>query len=215
MLDLNDIDSIHGISSTDIQMSNDIMDRSLLDNYEEQIKEQYENLENLGSDFLSDVPLNYKLIIMEELLEYINDNYIGIISYNLTEASPSKKIEIGSLVYSFICVDAFNTIIPNYLNNINCTNIEQFDKYYINNLKSDVDAFKSSFINTILSIIQNLNNLELLDKKAVQNENFIHLKKKYQFYIELVNYGDCNNFLNNYFRPIILKHMSDLLWRML
>lgn len=215
MLDLNSSDGISQVSHVDIELDNHVIDREILNEFEEQLEEQYIDLENLGKNIIEDIPIKYKLMLFEPMLEYINLNYTTLINLDQAKSSSNKLIEVGTYTYQFFCVDAFNTIIPHYLNHINCINIEQFDAYFNINLSSNPENFKRNFIKALSSVLSNLTNLSKLDKKVYYDKNYNNLVKRYGYYIELVNFGNSSDFLDNFFRPIIMKHQPDLLWRMM
>lgn len=212
MYDLNER-SINHANVSIIQNDPSLLDREYLENLNQLIQSQYISFNNLGINYLKNIDYNYTIPIYEELLDYVNENYLSIVNYDDTIISSNKVYEIGSLVYNFICVDCYCTIIPKYLENINCFNIKDFEIYLSRKYKNDVSNFKTAFIKTIESILNPLIKLKGLDKSIEHDAKYINYVKKYAFYIELINYGDNNNFLFNYFKCVLQKNESDLIWR--
>lgn len=212
MPDLQSIDHInHTINP--ILIGNEYVDHDMLNENQQIIKNQYKKFNDLGKNLFTDIELSYKKILAQELIEYINSNYVSIIDIDETTISTNRLIEISELVYKFICVDCYNVIIPNYLNQTNCFDLNQFDIYFKNNLNNDISNFKTSFLKTINTIIGEFTALEKLDSSVRSDENYKEILKRYGFYMELINYGDSYNFLFNYFRPVFLKNKDDIIWR--
>lgn len=209
--DLNSVDTFH--SSTHASFPNEELDHDEMLEFEEPIENQYKEFESLGADLSKEVPQEQLRHIFARLIDYTNDNYLSIIDYDTVVVSPSKTIEIGKLVYSFICVDNYFNILPNYLKRIECFTIDQFDKYFKNKLDNDPAQFKASYISTIKTVVERLQNLQKLKSGVKTDRNYINLLNKYTYYIELVNFGDSDRFLYNYIRPILIKHFDDILWR--
>lgn len=214
MLDLNDVNSVNDIPNVQ-RVENQIIDRDESISDKSIIENQYIELDNLGINLLKEIDdKDLKSEVLDELLQFANDNFISIAYMDQVNISRAKLNEIGELVYQFLCVDCYNTLIPNFLSTHDIYNIKQFDIYFKNNLKNDVSTFKASFAKTINSVINKLFNLSNIDKKIKADKTYNEILKKYGFYLELINYGDSDKFLFNYFRPVLSKHESDLTWRM-
>ncbi|MDX1700613.1 MAG: hypothetical protein R3250_08355 [Melioribacteraceae bacterium] len=209
--DLNAIDTFQ--SSTNASFPNEELDVDEMLELEEPIEAQYKEFESLGADLSKEIPQEYLRHIFARLIDYTNENYLSIIDYDTVVVSPSKTVEIGKLVYSFICVDNYFNILPNYLKRIECFTIDQFDKYFRNKLDNSPANFKASYISTIKQVVERLRNLQKLKANVNTDRNYINLMNKYTYYIELVNFGDSERFVYNYIRPILIKHFDDILWR--
>jgi len=212
MIDMNTVDSIEQISITD-KLNNVIIDRSELDYLQQPIKDQYISLKNLGTDLTKNIEKKYLLYIYEDLINFVNENYLSIISADDILASPIQTLNIGKNVYKFLIVDCVNTIIPHYMNTINCIDIEQFDSYLKKVLKNDTSNFKTSFIKPIKSILDRFLSLQNLDNTALKNKKYSNILEKYSYYIELINYGDSENFLYNFFHPVVTIYSDEIKWR--
>ncbi len=209
--DLNSVDTFH--SSTFASFPNEELDHDEMMELEEPIENQYKEFESLGADLTKEIPQEYLRHIFGRLIEYVNENYLSIIDYDTAVVSPTKTIQIGHLVYSFICVDNYFNILPNYLKRIECYTIDQFDKYLKNKLENDHANFKASYITTIKSVVERLQNLQRLKGNVKTDKNYVHLLNKYTYYIQLVNFGESERFVYNYIRPLLIKHFDDILWR--
>jgi hypothetical protein len=80
-------------------------------------------------------------------------------------------------------------------------------------LGNDPAKFKASFATAINSVLERLQNLQKIRKAVIKDENYQFLMTKYKYYIELVNYGETNRFLENYIRPVLYKNFSEIIWR--
>lgn len=213
-IDMNTIESITHASIADLQNDNNILDREELEAVNNEIKDQYVNFNNLGQDILKSIENKLKSHILGEMLEYVNNNYTAIINYDESMISVNKRIEVGTYVYKFFVVDCYNSLLPNYLNSINVSSIEQFDLYLKNVLDNDATNFKTNFIKVIQAVVNTLAKLGGLDRKIIKDANYQEIIRRYGFYIELINYGDTNDFLFNYIKPVLIKNMQDIVWRM-
>ena len=213
-IDMNSIDTLDHATISDLQNDNSIVDREELDEINENIKRQYINFENLGVNLLEDVPVKYKLIIFEEMIDYIQENYVDVVNYDETTISPNKRIQIGNFLYRFFVIDGYNVLLPNFLNSFNCVTIEQFDLHIKNVYNNDASNFKTRFYQTIDDIAQRLLGLRQIDSKIHSDKKYKDLLKTYEYYKEIVNFGDSSNLLFNYIRPMFDKNSSDILWRM-
>jgi hypothetical protein len=212
-LDMNSIDTLNSSTSINFIPNSDIIDYDELEQLEEPIKNQYIEFESLGADLIKDVPDKYLQIIFRNLIEHVNENYTAITEYDSVVVSTQKLLQVGRYVYSFICTDCPFNILPNYLNKIEAVTIDQFESYLKNRLENDSAKFKASFIQSINSILDKLRNLQKLRKAITKDQNYQFLLTRYTYYIELVNYGDTNRFLENYLRPVLYKNFSEIFWR--
>ena len=210
-----------------IEINTNSIDMDKLEFFNNQIKSQYETFDNLGIDYFkiweTDSELlssiinitDYKLIIFQEMLEFINNNYFDIDNYENVIISSIECLKIGQIIYEFISCDLINVIIPNYLLKINCDNLETFDTYFNQYMGGNSDRFKASIISNINDTIKQLLKLEKLDNSVIYDENYKLLLQKYNYYTELINFGDSVSFVENIFRPIILKYEDEVRLRLL
>ena len=210
-IDLNSMDTFH--ASTNASFPNQELDHDEMEELEEPIINQYKYFESLGADLTVEIPSEYLVHIFPRLIDYVNENYLSIIDYDTVVVSPTKAIQIGKLIYSFICLDNYFNILPNYLKRIESYTIDQFDKYFQNKLNNDPAKLKASYIGSIKSVVDRLQNLQKLRTTVKTDRNYNNLLNKYTYYIELVNFGDSERFLFNYVRPVLMKHFDDILWR--
>ena len=210
-LDLNSVDTFQ--SSTNASFPNEELDHDQMIEFEEPIENQYKHFQSLGADLTNNVPDEFLIHIFGRLIDYVNENYLSIIDYDTVVVSPTKTLQIGKLVYSFICLDNYFNVLPSYLKRIDCFTIDQFDKYFENKLGNSISNFKASYISTIKNVIDRLQNLQKLKSAVKSDKNYQNLMNKYTYYIELVNFGESDRFLFNYIRPILTMHFDDILWR--
>lgn len=212
-VDMNSIDTLESSTSINFIPDNDIIDYDKLEELEDPIKTQYIEFESLGADLIRNIPDQYLQIIFRNLIEHVNENYTSVTEYDSIVVSPQKLLQVGHYVYSFICIDCPFNILPNYLNKIESATIEQFESYLKNRLENDPAKFKASFIQSINSVLEKLQNLQKLRKAISKDENYQFLVRRYTYYIELVNYGDTNRFLENYLKPVLYKNFGEIFWR--
>lgn len=212
-VDLNSIDTVGTSTNISFISSDEFIDYDELEQLEEPIKRQYIDFESLGADLIKNIPDKYLLHIFRNLIEYVNENYTAITEYDAVSVSPQKLLQVGRYVYSFICIDCPFTILPNYLNKIEVATIDQFESYLRSRLNNDSAKLKASFIQSINSVLEKLKNLQKIRRAVVKDQNYQFLITKYTYYIELVNYGDTNRFLENYLRPVLYKNFGEIFWR--
>lgn len=213
-IDMNSLDTLDQATISDLQNDNSIIDREELDEINDSVKRQYVDFENLGVNLLNDVPVKYKLIIYEEMIDFIQNNYADIVNYDETTISPNKRIQIGNYLYRFFALDCYNVLLPNFLSSFNCVTIEQFDLHIKNVYNNDVSNFKTRFYQTIDEITQRLLGLKQIDANVYTDKKYREIIRTYEYYKEIVNFGDSSNLLFNYIRPMFDKNNSDILWRM-
>lgn len=176
-----------------------------------QIEDQYINLNNLGIYLLNLID-NYTLKneILEDLLIFVNENYTPIVNQNFFKGDITK---IGSFTYQFFCIDCFTMILPNFIQQIKCDSPESFEQILQYKFKNNSLLFKKDFLNTIKKIVMELLKLEKIDNRIQSNTDFIDLKKRFAYYLDLIEFGDGNNFLYNYIIPVINNNFSEIWWR--
>lgn len=212
-LNLNNFDAIGSSTIVNFIPQDEIIDGDKLQELEEPIINQYEKHESLGVDLLKNIPDRYLQIIFQNLVEYVNENYTAITDYDIITDSQQQLLQVGRYIYSFICSDAPFNILPNYLVKIDCYTLDQFQSYLKNKLNGDSSRFKVSFISSIKSVLDRLNNLQKIRPSINKDANYQFLLTRYTYYIELVNYGDTDRFLYNYIVPVLYKNFSDIFWR--
>lgn len=210
-IDLNDIDSVKNLVNIPVNF----IDSEVLTATEEIIEDQYVNFNNMGINFINDIDKDLHQDIFADMLEYINDNYLSIVDYDTTNILPQKLSEIGNIVYTFICVDCYNTIIPNFLNSTNCNDLDSFDLLIQNKYRGDYSLIKTNLVKIIKTIVDELLKLQRIDVSVQNDEIYQKLLSKFSYYVELVDFGDTERFVNNYIRPLLIKNMDSILWRMI
>lgn len=215
MIDLNNIDSISQATTTDLLDPN-LIDRDVLESLNENFKEQYIDFVNLGTDLINTVEdKKYLFFILQEMCNYINDNYTAIPNINNIDTSDIISLELGKKIYNFFCVDSVLNIIPNYLDYINVVNCDQFEIFYKQNLGLDPSNFKTSIVSSIKETLKNLERIKNLDPSLENKKDYINIVEKLKFYTELVNFGDSTNFIFNYFIPLFRKNEGQIIGSLL
>jgi len=210
-IDRNTIDVVENL----LQIPENYIDVEELELNEELIKAQYINFDNLGIDLLDKIPENYKPEIFANMLEYVNNNYLSIVDFDSSTILPYKLLETGNLIYNFICLDCYNTIIPNFLNHTNCNTLDGFDSLIQNKFRGDYSLVKANLVKITKIITEELLKLKRIDSSIQNDKMFQNLLSKFTYYIELVDFGDAETFVNNYIRPLLLKNFDSILWRIL
>lgn len=209
MIDFNSIDDVaHYLLPPELEIDTD-----MLKAVEEQIVDQYVNFEDLGYDLLSQIDdEQIKIRVLENFVDYIDSRYINIIDIDSMPQN-LNLLKFGQIIYKFLCVDCFNVFIPNFLEEQEIFSIDHFDLLVNLTFTKDINILKIKFTNIISNIIAKLEKLKNLDKNITKNEEFNTLLINYHFYIELIQSTDPEVFLYNYLRPILVKNLQSLLWR--
>jgi hypothetical protein len=217
MIDLQTVDSISHISPTEIHKTSNILDdNGSLDELNEMIKNQYIDFENLGVSMIpKNISNNDKIEIYGEMLEYINETYLDVQGLEDILISNTQLVKMGDIFYEFIVISSFNELIPEFLESIRCLNIKQFDRYFKISLMNDSSNLKTNFIKIISNKINIFLRLQQLQSSVIKDKRYQDILKKYNNYIEIINFGNSDNFVQEFLRPIIMKNESELLWRML
>lgn len=210
-IDTNSIDDIGNV----IIIPDDYINYEELELQENMIKEQYINFNNMGINLIDNIDNIYKPDIYANMLEYINDNYLSIVDYDSSAILPQKLIEIGNFIYNFICVDCYNTIIPNFLNYTNCNTLDGFDSLIQNKYHGDYTLVKANLVKIIKNIVDELLKLQRIDNSVQKDETYQKLLFKFSYYMELVDFGDTEKFINNYIKPLLTKNLDSILWRII
>jgi len=180
---------------------------------EEVIKNQYINLNNLGIDLISNINDSYINKIYSNMLNFINETYLPITDYDSAMILPIRMIDIGKHVYNFICIDCYNTIIPNFLNHMNCNSLESLDNLIQIKFKGDYSLVKANLVKVVKNIVDELLNLQRIDPTVQTDKMYQELLFRYSYYIELVDFGEMEMFINNYIKPLLIKNIESILWR--
>jgi hypothetical protein len=207
--DLTSIDVIQNL----IFLPEDYINNEEIESFESMIKNQYINFNNLGVNFMNNLPQSYKLEIYGNMIEYVSDNYLSIIDFDSSAILPEKLLYVGDKIYQLLCIDCYNTILPNFLNRIDCNSIESFDLAIRLKYKNNYNLIKVNILKTIKSVIEGLLKLQDIDLKIRDDELYKNLLHKYSYYIELIDFGDPERFVNNYLRPMLFKNFESIIWR--
>jgi hypothetical protein len=199
-----------------VVLQDNYMDRDLLNTFEDALKQQYINLDNLGIDLLENFNISntdYKVEIYQNMLDYVNENYAAIVDFDAAMTSVQKLFEVGDYVYKFICVDCFNTVLPKFISSIDCIDISTFDSIIRTKFNYTYSTVKASLLKCVKSSSEELIKLQKIDPTVVNDAKYLRLVNRYSYYIELVDFGDTERFLNNYIRPVLSKNFAQILWR--
>lgn len=210
-IDFNDIDVIENV----IIMPNNFINNEELEMNEEIIKDQYINFNNLGINLIENIDKTYRADIYANMLDYINDNYLSIVDLDSSTILPQKLIETGNFIYNFICVDCYNTIIPNFLNSMNINTLDGFDSLIQNKFHGDYSIVKANLVKIIKNIVDELLKLQRIDANVQKDKMYQNLLFKFSYYMELVDFGDTEMFVNNYMRQLLVKNLDSILWRII
>jgi hypothetical protein len=183
-------------------------------------KDQYQKLDNLGEDLilefsneLSDDEVRFS--IFSEMIKFINENWLTIGDIDNLSEDPDRINIAGEYIYSFICVDNINAILPAFVEIIGCSDISEFDNYINLQYSDNYSKFRADYISIIQTTINQLLKLQSLDENVKRDKKYQKILAKYYYYQELVDYCDVETFLTNYIRPVINKYFSTLLWRLI
>lgn len=208
-VDMNSIDSVDNL----MIVPEDFINNEELEANEDIIKDQYINFNNLGIDLLSGIDTNFTSDILGNMLDFVNETYLSITDYDSSIILPKKLLETGLLIYEFICVDCYNTIIPNFLNYINCTSLDNLESIIQNKFKNDYSLIKVNLVKIIKNIVDELLKLQRIDSSIQSDTMYQKLLFKYSYYMELIDFGDTEMFVNNYIKPLLNKNLDSILWR--
>lgn len=193
----------------------EFFDREKYTEYKAVIFNQLESLNNLGQNLFKEFDLedSIKNKILYDIIEYVKENYLNLADkdYILTQAQLTIT---GMLLYEFLCVDCFNIILPKFIDELKIQNIIQFDKL-MTRKNADINFIKTQFINNISEIVNNLLKLKKIDHTIADDEPYKALISRFGYYLELIDFGESDNFVSNYIRPVLNKYFDQLLWRTL
>ena len=189
-------DSIHDIKSIDS------IDGDYLNRIRAIIEGQYIDFDNLGINMVDKIELKYQIILIDEFFEYVHNQYTPIVNYDQAMIAPNIKYIVGLKVYQFISSDFYLTIFPSLLEELNTYSYNELYRYVEINSDENYQKIKASIIKCIKRIYDNVKKLEGIDKNIVKDRNFKELLDKYSFYIKLINFGNIDNFVNNFCLPM-------------
>ena len=208
MLDLNSVDSPYNLVRLPYgEIDIDWEDVQAVDQV---IKSQYKDFNNLGIDMLKSVPDNYKPALFKDMVLYVHENYTAIADIDNIVLFNQRLIDLGEIIYKFICIDAYNAIIPNFLDKIGCSSIEQFDIIIAKRFSNDYSLVKASILKVIKTILENLIRLQTVDQTISSDKFYQNTIKRYTYFIELVDFGSTDRFINNYVRPVFAKNEAEI-----
>ena len=189
-------DSIHDVKSVDS------IDGDYLARIRSIIEGQYIDFNNLGVNMIDNIELKYQIILLEDFFEYVHTNYTPIVNYDQAMVSPNVKYIVSLKVYQFFSSDFYLTIFPSLLEEINVYSYNELYRYVEINSDENYQKIKASIIKCIKRIYDNVKKLEDIDKNIIKDRNFKELLDKYSFYIKLINFGNIDNFVNNFCLPM-------------
>ena len=189
-------DSIHDVKSADS------IDGDYLARIRSIIEGQYIDFNNLGVNMIDNIELKYQIILLEDFFEYVHTNYTPIVNYDQAMVSPNVKYIVSLKVYQFFSSDFYLTIFPSLLEEINVYSYNELYRYVEINSDENYQKIKASIIKCIKRIYDNVKKLEDIDKNIIKDRNFKELLDKYSFYIKLINFGNIDNFVNNFCLPM-------------
>ena len=208
-IDLNDIDSIKNV----MIVPQNFVNYEELEANEEVIKDQYINFNNLGVDLISNIDRTFLPDIYANMLDFVNETYLSITDFDTSTVLPSKLMETGKIIYEFVCIDCYNTIVPNFLNHMNCSSLDNLDYLIQTKFKGDYSLVKANLVKIIKNITDELLNLQRIDSSVQTDVMYQKLLFKYSYYMELVDFGETGMFVNNYIKPLLTKNLDSILWR--
>ena len=191
----------------------------LVDIVESNIKKQYQQLENLGQNYLhmfdNELQDGDKYQILSNLVVYVNEHILSLVDLDNLNGDKERTITAGTYIYELICVDTYASLIPALMELVGITSVDDFDKL-INTVYLDTPGkFKTDFLSTIQMTIEQLLKLQQITPDVKNDKQYQKLLGKYYYFQEIIEFGDCDSFLHNFIRPIISKYSSDFIWKLL
>ena len=217
MIDVVDVDDPKNILSSEIHQK--LHQNELVSIVASNIKKQYEKLENLGQNYMqmfeTDLLDDDKVQILSDLVVYVNRNYLSIVDLDNLDGDTQRMLVAGIYIYSLICVDSYASLIPALMEHVGVTSIEDFDKLINTTYLNNPSKFKTDFLSTIQITIEQLLKLQKITPDVKNDIQYQKLLGKFYYYQELIEFGDCEMFLQNFIRPVISKYSSDFIWKLL
>ena len=217
MIDVVDVDDPKNILSPEVHR--ELHQSELVDIISGNIRKQYEHLENLGQNYLqmfeNELRDGDKVQILSDLVVYVNKNYLSIVDLDNLDGDTERILTAGQYIYSLICVDSYASLIPALMELVGVSSVDDFDRL-INTIYIDNPGkFKTDFLSTIQMTIEQLLKLQKITPDVKNDPQYQKLLGKFYYYQELVEFGDCEMFLQNFIRPVISKYSSDFIWKLL
>lgn len=217
MIDLTDVDDPKNI--LDPVVHQQLHQNELVDIVESNIKKQYQQLENLGQNYLhmfdNELQDGDKYQILSNLVVYVNEHILSLVDLDNLNGDKERTITAGTYIYELICVDTYASLIPALMELVGITSVDDFDKL-INTVYLDTPGkFKTDFLSTIQMTIEQLLKLQQITPDVKNDKQYQKLLGKYYYFQEIIEFGDCDSFLHNFIRPIISKYSSDFIWKLL
>ena len=163
----------------------------------ELIISQYKDLQNLGTDYIKDNGVNDRTLF--EFITYVNENYLPIINIESILDTPNYTQIIGRFIYSFICIDMIQYIIPKTMNGLGIKEPSEFATV-------NESALKEHMLRVIKIKIDALKDLI---NKAYSKEVY-HELLKWVFFIDLID-NDISKFIENYIIPVCERYAVDII----
>lgn len=156
------------------------------------IEEQYADLKCIGVDYMEDTYIEDETL--ERLLIFVDKFYIPIANLETILDSSDHKQLFGRALYSFLCIDLRQTIIPKLLNLFKMTSVSEL-KF------NDVNTWKIQLLNSVKSRLDNLRFIS-----ATTGNDIIKFEVfKYTFYIDLID-SDISECVDRFILPMINQH---------
>ena len=216
-LDLNDVDVPENVGDDRIQ--NQLAQIKQNKAIQELIKKQYREYEDLGDDLLMEyqeqLDENGLIMIFRDLIPYVNENIITLGDIDNLDGTPSRLIEGGKFIYTFVCLDQVNSILPTFLESIGCSSIEDLDKKINTSYATNIGRFRNDYLKIVQAMIEEYLKLTEIDQEVVQDKKFRYSLAKLYYFQEIVMHGDMEKFLHNYVRPEVNKYMGTMLWKII
>jgi len=211
MLDLNTINN--NITDNPIFYT-DYLDMEKYTEIKDIIFEQLRDFENLGVNLLDDIEeSNIKNMLYRDIIEFTRDNYLNLADKDYILNDEQLK-QTANILYTFICVDCFNVVIPRILEQSDIQTQMQFDRLILNN-KEDHNYIKKQIVSNISGIVTSILKIQKFDIQIADDIKFKKFINTFGNYLELIDFSDCVLFTENYLKPILNKYFPQLLWRTL
>ena len=217
MIDTIDVDDPKNILNSEVQQ--ELHQKELIDIVDENIKKQYQKLENLGQNYFqmfeNELRDEDKVKILSDLVVYVNKTYLPIVDLDNLDGDTQRLLTAGSYIYSLICIDSYASLIPALMELAGVTSVDDFDKLINDVYLEQPGKFKTDFLSTIQMTIEQLLKLQQITPDVKNDPQYQNILGKFYYYQELVEFGDCEIFLHNFIRPVISKYSSDFIWKLL
>ena len=217
MIDVVDVDDPKNILNSEVHQ--ELHQKELVDIVEDNVKKQYEKLENLGQNYLqmfeNELRDEDRVRILTNLVSYVDKNYLPIVDLDNLDGDTERLLTAGSYIYNLICIDAYASLIPALMELAGVTSVDEFDKLINTVYLETPGKFKENFLSTIQITIEQLLKLQKITPEVRSDKNYQKLLGKFYYYQEIIEFGDGETFLQNFIRPVITKYSSDFIWKLL